>query len=85
LLSQYYETPAESKRNSLPAFGGHRRHFIPGKRSGSLPNLGIYRRPTIEDRRPSLGDYLKLAALEMELENAAAAEGIPSLTIPSKC
>jgi len=57
------------KRNSLPVFGGHRRVFVPGKRSsGSLPNLGVY-------RRPSISDYMKLAALEMELENAAAAEG----------
>ena len=68
LLSQYYEAPAEVKRNSLPVFGGHRRVFVPGKRSGALPNLGVY-------RRPSVSDYMKLAALEMELENAAAAEG----------
>ena len=68
-MSQYYEAPAEpgSKRN-IPAFGGYRHHFVPGKRSGGLPMLGGY-------RRPSLNDFMKLAALEMELENEAAAEG----------
>ena len=68
-MSQYYEVPADAtvKRN-IPAFGGYRHHFVPGKRSGALPALGGY-------RRPSINDYMKLAALEMELENAAAAEG----------
>ena len=66
LLSQYYEAPVEAKRN--PVYQAYRKHFVPGKRGGSLPNLGIYRRPT-------LNDYMKLAALEQELENAAAVEG----------
>lgn len=67
LLSQYYEAPVEAKRN--PVYQAYRKHFVPGKRGGSLPNLGIYRRPTVND-------YLKLAAIEQELENAAAAEGV---------
>ena len=73
LLSQYYEAPVEAKRN--PALNAYRKHFVPGKRAGSLPNLGIYRRPT-------LNDYMKLAAIEMELENAAAAEGLNNIVSP---